>query len=462
MKKILLPIFLIIVAISFFGCKKWDTVHSNVYTYMPPPASPISEAAPLSGNIKGTMLSGKTYILGADVYVLPTDTLIIQPGVTVYATNQAGIIVEGTFISLGTQANPNWLTVQGITKISTPGIAPASDPAYAGTWKGILATATCKLMVIKWTHVEFTGAAYGPTVAAAVGLTATNNYSVIFQNYNGCFIMEDSWFYGSTNDCVHIYSGKIDIMRNTFEKAGPSDGDCINVAGGTVGTMAYNMFIGTASNGQRVANKNIPVGAPQTNIVMYNSTFVNGGFLQIQVGHGGSVSFEQDAKGMYYNNAVVNCKYGYRVGVNPTPDTANLKYGNNYQYADSLSVANQFYPIGYLAKPQPTDIPAPASYLPANYTLGAAYNGTPVIQQNNPLFVNYPLPVTGGIPLDGIRYIGNFNFHLQAQSPLIGKGNTSIQPLVVVPIDKVYGATEITPPGKDLGCYQVDGTGNQH
>jgi len=388
--------------------------------------------------------------------------LIIQPGVTIYVTNQAGIIVEGTFISIGTKTNPNWITVKGIVKNDVPGISVASDPAYSGLWKGILATATCKLMVIKWTHVEFTGAAYGSTVAAAVALTATNNYSVIFQNFNGCLVLEDSWFYGSTNDCVHVYNGKIDIMRNTFEKAGPSDGDCLNVAGGTTGTMAYNMFIGTASNGQRVSNKAIPVGAPQTNIVMYNSTFVNGGFLQIQVGHGGSVSFEQGAKGMYYNNVVVNCKYGYRVGVNPTPDTANLSYGNNYQYADSLSVANQFYPVGYLAKPQTTDIPVPSSFLPSNYTLGAAYNGSSVVQQNNPQFANYPLPVTGGVPLDGIRSIGGFNFHLQAQSPLIGKGNTKIQPLVTVPVDPVYGATEITPPGADLGCYQSNGTGNQH
>jgi hypothetical protein len=461
MSKFSIPAILLILS-SLSGCTKWSSENREIYTYMPPAAGPISDSAPLSGNIKGTMLGGKTYTLGGDVYVLPTDTLIIQSGVTVNVTNQAGIIVEGTFISIGTQASPNWLTVRGVTKNNTPNLSPAEDSAYTGLWKGILATSSCQLMVIKWTHIEFTGAAYGPTVAAAVGLKATNNYSVIFQNYNGCFVLEDSWFYGSTNDCVHIYNGRIDMMRNTFEKAGPSDGDCLNVAGGTTGTMAYNMFIGTASNGQRVSNKSIPVGAPQTNIVMYNSTFVNCGYLQIQVGHGGSISFEQGARGMYYNNVVVNCKYGYRVGVNPAPDTASLSYGNNYQYADSLAVADQFYPVGYLAKPQATDIPAPASFLPAGYSIGDPYDGSPAVQIDNPMFANYPLPVTGGIMLGGIRAIGNFNFHLQAGSPLIGRGNIEIQALVVVPIDPVYGATEITPPGKDLGCYQIDGTGNQH
>jgi hypothetical protein len=47
-------------------------------------------------------------------------------------------------------------------------------------------------------------------------------------------------------------------------------------------------------------------------------------------------------------------------------------------------------------------------------------------------------------------------------SSLIGKGNTSITPLIVVPLDPTYGATEVTMPGADLGCYQINGSGNQH
>ena len=33
------------------------------------PASPISESVPLSGAVKGTMLSGKTYTVSGDIYV---------------------------------------------------------------------------------------------------------------------------------------------------------------------------------------------------------------------------------------------------------------------------------------------------------------------------------------------------------------------------------------------------------
>jgi hypothetical protein len=194
---------------------------------------------------------------------------------------------------------------------------------------------------------------------------------------------------------------------------------------------------------------------------MYNNTFINGGYRQIQTGRGGCVNYEEGARGLYYNNVAINCKFGYRVVNNPVADTANLKYGYNYSYADSLVVANQFYPVGYITRPQSSDMPAP-SFLPSNYTLGAAYDGSSVIQVVKPQFINYPLPVTGGLRLSDIKSIGTFNFHLQLNSPLIGKGFTGISPLVVVPIDLTYGATEVTPPGVDLGCFQTNGTGNHH
>jgi hypothetical protein len=276
--------------------------------------------------------------------------------------------------------------------------------------------------------------------------------------------MEDSWLYGGVDDPIRISAGKIAIFRNTFEKNGVSGGDCLNAKGGTVGTMAYNMFMGTATNGQKASNKGQATGAPQTNIVMYNNTFVSGGYRQVQSGRGGCINFEEGAAGMYYNNVAINCKFGYRVVGSPVADVAHLSYGNNYQWADSLSVANQFYPTGYITQPQSTDIPSittSAKYLPSNYTLGSIYDGSDVVQKNNPMFLNFPLP-TSGHPLYQYSAIGNFNFHLLANSPLIGKGNTTIKPLITVPLDKIYGLSDATLPGTDLGAYQLNGSGNQH
>ncbi len=464
MKTILYPILLIALIISFSGCKKWSTEHRNIYTYSPPAANPVSDAAPLCGSVKGTMLSGKTYSVGdgCNLVINAADTLLMQPGVTLNMGKLSTIIVLGTFVSNGSQTQPNFIHPLNITKTDNPGAPFASDPAYSGIWGGIIGGPACKLMVLRWTHVEFAGASESAAAASISSSGEGNQYTILFANYNGNFIMEDSWLYGGVDDEVRVSAGKIALFRNTFEKTGSVGGDCLNVKGGTVGTMAYNMFIGTATNGQKASNKGQASGAPQTNIVMYNSTFISGGYRQTQTGRGANIDFEEGARGMYYNNLAVNCKFGYRVVGSPIADTAHLTYGNNYQYGDSLSVVNQFYPVGYITVPKATDIPSP-SFLPSNYylNLGEVYDGSSLVQKNPPLFINFPLP-TSGQPLAAYSAIGNYNFRLQSASPAIGKGYTNFQPLIVVPMNPIYGLSEATPPGADLGCYQINGRGNQH
>lgn len=474
MKKYFFPLILIALAASFSGCQKWKGEHTDIYNYTPPAANPVSDKAPLSCgggstvvSVKGTMLSGKTYTVsaGCDIVINPADTLLMQPGVTLNMGAQSSLIVLGTLVSNGSKDQPNWITAPGMVKKDAPGAATvAQDSAYAGHWKGIIGGPNCNLMVLRWTHVEYAGYTEGNATATIAGAGAGNQFSILFANYKGNFIMEDSWLYGGVDDPIRISAGKVAFFRNTFEKNGIHGGDCLNVKGGTTGTMAYNLFIGTATNGQKASNKGQATGAPQTNIVMYNNTFISGGYRQVQSGRGGCINYEEGAAGMYYNNVAVNCKYGFRVVGSPVADVAHLSYGNNYQYADSLSVANQFYPTGYITLPQATDIPSittSARYLPSNYKLGDIYDGTDVVRINNPLFLNFPLP-TSGHPFADYSAVGTFNFHLQAGSPLVGKGNTSIKPLIVVPLDKIYGLADATPPGADLGAYQLNGTGNQH
>jgi hypothetical protein len=474
MKNLIYSIIIIAAAASFSGCQKWKGEHTDIYNYTTPAASPIDDKAPLSCNgvstvvaIKGTMLSGKTYNVnaGCDVVINASDTLLMQPGVTLNMGTHSSLIVLGTLISNGSKDLPNYITNPGMVKKDAPGqVSVANDSAYVGRWKGIVGGPTCNLLVLRWTHVEYAGYTEGPATSSIAGSGLGNQFSILFANYKGNFIMEDSWLYGGVDDPIRISAGKVAFFRNTFEKNGVHGGDCLNVKGGTVGTMAYNLFIGTATNGQKASNKGQATGAPQTNVVMYNNTFISGGYRQVQSGRGGAINYEEGAAGMYYNNVAVNCKYGFRVVGSPIADVAHLSYGNNYQYADSLSVANQFYPTGYITQPQTTDIPSitsSAKYLPSGYTPGAIYDGTDVVRINNPQFLNFPLP-TSGHPFADYSAVSTFNFRLQANSPLIGKGNITIKPLIVVPLDPVYGLSEATPPGADLGAYQLNGTGNHH
>jgi hypothetical protein len=97
------------------------------------------------------------------------------------------------------------------------------------------------------------------------------------------------------------------------------------------------------------------------------------------------------------------------------------------------------------------------------------YDGTAVLGLNNPKFVGYTLPRTTAT-LGDVSFVGTADFHLTASSPAAGKGNITFNPLttlqgyydVIVPVDPNFGSSEITAPGKDIGAFQLDGTGNKH
>ena len=458
MKQFKLSLLALIAGAAIFGScsKSSNSVSQKLLTI----GQVITPDKPLCGTIKGTMTTGNTYTVSCPVSVNQGDTLVIQEGVTVNIQHRTdtpiSLAVKGVFISLGSKAKPVTITVPGIAKTDDPNVGVASDPAYAGQWVGIQCDTTCPLLVLKWTHLEFAGQAF--TVAPIA--TASTGKAILFQSPNGVFVMEDSWIYGGCDDPVRLQGGKVHIMRNTVEKTGPTGGDVFNAKHGTIGVMAYNMFVGVATNGTKASDKGTYAGAV-CRLDMYNNTYVNCGYRQTQSGRGGCLNYEQGAYGQYYNNLMVNCRFGPRVVPNPAADTADMHYGYSYQYADQDSLCGQFYPVGYVTHPQTTDIPSPSALIPnyASYGLGAIYNGSSQTGKNSPMFKGYTLPNPNGV---AIAYSAGSDFHLGAGSPALGKGYTGWTPYTTVPVDASYGATEITMPGKDIGCYQADGTGNQH
>jgi hypothetical protein len=442
----------------------------------------VSDASPLSGSVKGTMLSGKTYTVGADITVNAGDTLLLQPGVTLKVGRGKTILVKGVLISLGTKTSPNYIGPdKTFTKTDAAGYSAAKDSAYVGYWTGINCEPSCTLLDLKWTHVEYMGAAFGATLFPTGNKAGDGSFGIKFQNPTGDFIMEDSWLYGSIDDAVRIATGRIHLMRNTFEKCGATGGDCLNAKSGTVGDMAYNLFVGTATNGTKASNKG-GVG-PETNVNMYNNTYISGGYRQKDpTGRGGSINYEEGAKGKAFNNLMVNCRTGVRICNNPAADVVNMSYGYNYSYGDSVRVMNMVYPVmptGTVTVPQSTDIPSYTALLSnANYQqtylytlVGGAcpnivmpYDGSAYVKVGNPLFTGFTLPFTG--KLADVSAVSSFNFRLQSTSPALAKGTadaTKIAPLNVIQVtNKNFKPTEVTLPGADMGCYQSNGTGNQH
>jgi hypothetical protein len=415
-------------------------------------------------SIKGTLKSGETYYLCslyADATINAGDTLVVQNDVKVLVVgpktgagaigtqeHAPGIVISGTFLCLGTKDKPNWFTVGDASLKSDPAKDPQdpkTDPAFKGYWGGFQGLAGSGDIIIKWTHIEYTGGLSplnGPKPGSA-------RYGILTQNKDANFVLEDSWLYGSANDVVRPAGGKYAVFRNTFEKIGLTAGECVNVKSGSIGDIGYNLVVGGTGNAFKVANAGGL--SPQASMICYNNTVITTGYRQAKAGEGGSIDFEQAGRGLAYNNILVNCAYGLgiRGGGGPVAiaDTANIRYGYTFNYGDNTDFTTQFLPAGFITVQQPSDING------GNATTPGA---------NNPKFMNYPLPAAAGTNFSAADYIGNFNFHLASGSPAIGKGYTGFAAASVVKKDPVFGVTEITPPGKDLGAFQTDGTGNQH
>ena len=307
MKQMITIVFAVLLISS---CKK-ATDNKDLWQAIEHVANPISDSGCLSGALKGTMLAGKTYKVCGDIYVNTGDTLTVQEGVTINfigssPTVPVGLGVKGAFLCLGSKDHPILITYPGVTKTDQLGSDPNNDPALKGKWTGIIGATTCPLMVIKWTHVEFGGAAISTAMKTFTG--GSSPYPLYFANPAGIFVLEDSWIYGSVDDPWRINGGKIHVMRNTFEKCGYTGGEAMNAKAGTIGDFAYNLCIGMATNGPKLSNINVAVGVPGSNVRIYNNTIINCGYRRLATGRGGSINFEEGAGGMAYNNLIVNCK----------------------------------------------------------------------------------------------------------------------------------------------------------
>lgn len=442
---------------------------------------PISNSGSLSaGTYKGTMLAGQTYTVTGDITVNAGDTLLIQKGVTIKMENGANFIVNGNIVFLGTKDAPITVTDPRRSKTTGPSTV-AADSAYVGGWGGIYCSSTSNFCVIKWTHLDFGGAALKALpFQTTAALKAGDQFIMYFENPNGLFVMEDSWVYGTPDDVTRFYGGAYSIMRNTLEKCGSDGGDGINPKGSSHGNMGYNLIIGGATNGTKTASDGT-TGA-ECQFAMYNNTYINDGYRNNGVygARSGSVEVENNSRALVYNNLIVDCDFGVRVAAGPggakvyladTTFNANdeiqkLAVGYNFYYVDNAAQADQIVPTSIAqpvaTHPQSTGIPNMAAFLGAGYTFGATYDGSSLVGKNNPMFVNYPLPAANNFWITQCSVDG-YNFHLQAGSPAIGAGTTSFSPLQNgIKVDANFGASPIEGPGKDMGCYQSDGSGNQH
>lgn len=465
---------------------------------------PLKDASGNAIPLKGTMLSGKTYHIMSNVSVNAGDTLYLQPGVTVlvHGNGKQGsspmFLVNGVIISDGTKEKPNTFTVYETA--STPKSNNtylsdvANDPAYKGYWSGFQGTPTCNLMAFRWTHIEYTGGPYGAN-STLFSAEPGDPTPTIYMNVNpsspyGKLIVEDSWLFGSLDDCIgkcqHVY---VSLMRNTLSKLGGTGGEGINLKNDVYGDIAYNFCYGIATNGLKTAG----IDGSSTIVNIYNNTLVNCGFRQKKATRNGSINTETNAGGYVFNNIIVNCKQGLRISYlsekGRPSDTLNTLYGNNLTY------------IGSTVKDATGNSPLMLYIEPKQFTKKQAYDvngyvngpdssngtnlGSNVIDTTkySPVFKSYDVMANA----KGTSYLYSViptgaDFHLGAGSPALntgvykgGSGTNAIPgkskatllnkygfPMTLLSNTNGLDAAIITPPNKDMGAFPSDGTGNQH
>jgi hypothetical protein len=398
----------------------------------------------LSGKMEGTLLSGKTYFLRADLIIPEGKEIVVQPGVTVIAEQESGdigpeITIEGSLICEGTQTNP--------ILFSVPESKRGEANVFKGYWGGFQCRPTARLLMLRWVRMEYLGGEGGPGSPRAGSV----RYAINTLSPDTEVLLEDSRVYGCKDDVFRPNSGKVNLVRNTFEFCGENGGDGLNVKAGTVGNIAFNLFIGGATNAFKPSNEGS--STVQTNINVYNNTILNSGWRRPGMSRGANINYEVGARGYAYNNIIVNCKRGMRVLADA--DLQNIKFDNNLYYATHNEMAAEFIPSDAVA--------STTGVLGTNNIYGAA-------KENNPMFENYAIDAFSIMQFEAgetqpadMNKVGTSNFRLKAGSPCLGKGKTDFSPVTVNWVYAVGSrAPSIMQPSIDLGAYPSNGNGNKH
>ena len=437
-------IFLVIGSLSVIGCSDDSTSveidddngnGDDIVTI-------TADTENLAGPMRGTLLEGRTYNLIGDLIIPAGEEIIAKPGVTIIAVGDGGdigpeITVHGAFKAIGAANNKVHLTV--------PVNQRTHENRFAGLWGGIQGSETISAIVLKHVRMEYFGGEGGPGTPRAGSI----RYGIWTLSDQTEVVIEDSWFYGSKDDFYRPVGGKLNIVRNVFEEMGEDGGDIINVKGGTVGNIAYNLVIGGATNAFKPSDDG--ESTIQSNMGIYNNTILNSGFRRAGLNRGANINFENGARGFAYNNLVVNNKRGIRVL--DDSDLNNIDIDYNLYYGTHQEMADEFVPTDAEGSTQ--------QVLGSNNWIGGAGD-------NDPLFVDYNIDLytmeqynAGETQPLEMNIATPWNFRLQAGSPALGVGRTDFNPVQVNFTLTGAAAPTILAPNADLGAYPSDGSGLQ-
>lgn len=422
MNKIINMLGIALVGGALFSCSSNgpDLIDSTA-DYPKPPADIVSGTS-LSGTLKGSLQKDQAYTLDGDVVVNPGDTLAVQQGVTVTATGNYKFIIDGTLLSLGTDADPVYFTTNNGSKYADLGVK--------GYWGGFLIDSTATYIYMRFTHIDFTG---GPDseggAQASFDVEGSQTYHA-----DSRIVFEDNWMFGGIDDGIHLAGDiTVSIKRNVLQRLGGPDGETMNIKKGVKGDIAYNYIWSGANNGIKLETSS-SVFSPQTKMNIFNNTIINSGWRKVGEATQG-ILIDKFTAANIYNNILV----GNHSGINITKeaDTINTHYGYNLIYAINDSLKNWVYSVGSFGKIQSTD------------KIGSG------LSDCGSVFTHWDSGVTPETTTQD-----NNVPSLSSGSPAIGAGTTSANFAYWITSSGNYGTADVL--DTDMGAYPTDGKGNKH
>ncbi len=360
------------------------------------PLVPVVEES-VSGEVSGVWTKGGTYKITGHIQVPAGKSLTIEEGVTVLFSDSVvkpEVVVLGNLYSLGTAAAPVIFTVPDAWK--TPG------NQFGNLWGGLVAGPNTTELVLSNTILEYGGAVTteeSPSVKAGLYKAEAGEHVPVayFMNINGKFIVVNSTIRNFNEDGFYIEGGKVIIANNMFYTTGVSGGDAINIKSGVQADVAFNVVYSPNTNALKLSNSG--ERTPQAYVVGYNNTIVNAGWRRPTT-KGGSIWVESGVRADLYNNLLANDRYGIKRDAGD-PEDARSVIANTFYYGADQTTTNQFQPSAEIVKGANDLISAKAG-------------------ENDPKFVNYPLTTA----MNNATFNTQWDFHLQAGSPALGKGKT--------------------------------------
>ena len=381
--------------------------------------------------VSGTWKAGSEIKLDRHLVIPEGESLTIEPGVKIIVSTEGvgvnhtpiEIIVNGNLYVLGTEEQPVLFTVEESKRTAAN--------TFAGLWGGIVATESCREMVIDHAVIEYTGGQViegSPAATSGIYTAGDDAYpQITTTNIEGKYVISNSIIRNGWSDGIYLMGGSAIISGNIFAANGYSGAEAVNIKAGVKADITGNIMFSPNTNGLKLSSSGQSETRGQAIANAYNNTIINAGWRR-DGEKGGCIYVEKNCLANIVNNLMVNCKFRAMTPNYKNPNSSDAGYDdksiidyNMYVsgtqkstivYPEESNVAYAYEGYNYNHK----------SYNPAVDTHSVIANADNLV---NPKFVNFDINAVG---LTDYIYNSAWDLHLSSDSPALAATPASLTP----------------------------------